>query len=141
VGVAGLMAIAVWSILSAAGNTLHGLICSLLAVALYIFNLFDAHAGVYRQIKTAHPEKIPRIQKDPWFAVFLSRILPGLGHLYAEKFLVGGLIIASFIIFASVADKVSFLLFMPSIITAFASYNAFHLFHRKILSSKKLLWV
>lgn len=127
VGAGGLVAIAAWSILSAHGNPLHGLIGGLLAAGLYIFNLFDAHAGVYRH-KATNAEKIPRIKKDPWFAVFLSRILPGLGHLYAENFLVGGLLVALFIILASVAGKIAFLLFIPPIITAIAGYHVFNLF-------------
>ena len=130
VSASGLMTIAAWSLLSAPGNTLHGLIGSGLAIGLYIFNLFDAHGGVYHQIKATNAEKIPRIKKDPWFAVFLSRILPGLGHLYAEKFSTGGLILALFIIFASVAGKIAFLLFIPPIIAAISCYQAFNLFTR-----------
>ncbi len=139
VGMGSLGAIAAGSILSADGNTLHGLVCSLLAAALYIFNLFDAHAGVYHQIRTVNAEKIPRIHKDPWFAVFLSRILPGLGHLYAENFLLGGFLLALFIIFASIAGTVSFLLFIPPIITTITCYQVFNLFPKSRFTKSRFL--
>lgn len=48
---------------------------------LVIFNLFDAHRCA---IKANHPdfERIRKSEKDPWLAVFLSRVIPGLGHAY-----------------------------------------------------------
>jgi TM2 domain-containing membrane protein YozV len=79
---AALMAIAFWSIFSSNGNTVIGLACLCIAFILYIFGLFDAYNCVIEQLDIQDYEKIPRINKDPWFAVFLTRILPGLGHLY-----------------------------------------------------------
>jgi signal peptidase I len=129
-GAAGLLiGMAAASIFQATGQTATGLICGLLAVGLYIFNLFDAHACVYRQLGNIRAEKIPRVQKDPWFAVFVSRILPGLGHLYAGSYLAGALFSGLFILFASISGKHFNLLFIPPLIAATACYQVFSAFH------------
>ena len=51
---------------------------------LVIFNLFDAHRCAR---KANHPdfERIRKSEKDPWLAVFLSRVIPGLGYAYMGK--------------------------------------------------------
>lgn len=122
-----LIAIAAWSIFSPTGNTVTGLSCLVLIGILYIGNLFDAHACVYQQLELGSPkrEKIPRTYKDPWFAVFLSRILPGLGQLYIEKAVVGAFLLSALIIFSSLANIFPHLLIILPIISAVACYHAF----------------
>jgi signal peptidase I len=99
-----LIAIASWSIFSPSGNTVTGLSFLFLSAIIYIFNLFDAYAYANKQLDVQVAEKIPRIIKDPWFAVFLSRILPGLGQLYLEKTIIGGFLLSLLIIFSSLAS-------------------------------------
>jgi len=78
-------------ILSAIGS------CALTAF-LSIGSLFDAHRAA-RSAQPAEAEPGRRREPDAWLAVFLSRILPGLGHLYLRKpvpgvlFLVGTLVV------------------------------------------------
>ncbi|MBD0361591.1 MAG: signal peptidase I, partial [Coleofasciculus sp. C3-bin4] len=96
-----LIAIASWSIFSPTGNTVTGLGCLFLILIIYIVNLFDAYACVNKQLDVQRTEKIPRIIKDAWFAVFLSRILPGVGQLYIEKAIVGAFLLSLIIIFST----------------------------------------
>jgi signal peptidase I len=120
-----LIAIAAWSIFSPSGNTLTGIGCLFPIVVLYVLNLFDAYFCATKQLDVQGAEKIPRIHKDPWFAVFLSRILPGLGQLYLEKAIVGGLLLSLIIICSSLAKTFSHLIIFIPIISAVACYHAF----------------
>ncbi|MEQ9625906.1 signal peptidase I [Coleofasciculus chthonoplastes] len=51
---------------------------------LSVWNLFDAYRCVKRS-NSPRFEKFRIRNKDPWLAVFLSQIIPGLGHLYLKK--------------------------------------------------------
>ncbi len=126
-------------IFSSTGNTVTGLTLLIPIVAIYIFNIFDARQSV----KKYHPQpstslsqtNLPTYKsfslhssstpKDPWLAVFLSQILPGLGHFYLEKLMAGGILLICIIIFANLASLFSALLAVPPIICALASYHAY----------------
>jgi len=120
-----LIAIAFWSIFSPTGNTATGLICLVFAVAVYIWSLFDAFACANKQSEANATEKIPRSVKSPWFAVFLSRILPGLGQLYVEKAALGAFFLSLIIICSLTTSIFPNLLLIVPIISAVASYHAF----------------
>lgn len=80
----GLYALSGWLILSQLGNIFIGEILLITAFALSIWGIFDA----YDCAKTANSpsfEQIRTSQKDPWLAVFLSRLVPGAGHLYINR--------------------------------------------------------
>ena len=123
-----LIAIAFWSLFSPTGNTLTGLSCLGLVGIIYIFSLFDAYACVNKRLNPQTSEKIPRTNKDPWFAVFLSRILPGLGHLYIEKVVFAAVLLSLIIIFSGLTSIFSHLLIFVPIISAVACYHAFFAF-------------
>jgi signal peptidase I len=126
-----LLAIASWSIFSPTGNTVTGLGCLFLVAIVYILNLFDAYTCVNKQLDIQLSEKIPRTYKDPWFAVFLSRILPGLGQLYIQKLLVGALFLVLIIVCSGLASiSFNLLLFVP-FVSAVACYHAFIAFPRR----------
>ncbi len=120
-----LIAIAIWSIFSPTGNTAIGLVCLLSIIIIYILNLFDAYHCATKQLNSDNSEKIPRVNKDPWFAVFLSRILPGLGQLYVEKELVGGFLLSFIILCSGLSSIFSNLSIFIPIISAVACYHAF----------------
>jgi signal peptidase I len=123
-----LIAIAAWSIFSPNGNTVTGISCLFPITAIYILNLFDAYFCARRHLNVQLSEKIPRINKDPWFAVFLSRILPGLGQFYLEKAILGGFLLSLIIICSSLANIFSHLIVFIPIISAVACYDAFVVF-------------
>ena len=84
-----LLAIAAWSIFSAEGDTTTGLIFFTAAIALYGFGLLDVLLSIVAADPNAYPERIPRRHKNVWFAVVITRVLPGLGHFYQQQFVVG----------------------------------------------------
>jgi signal peptidase I len=65
-----------------------GLGCFLLSFALNIGGLFDAYRAVKAQNDPAF-EAARSSEKDPWRAVFFSRLFLGLGHLYLGKIAIG----------------------------------------------------
>ena len=135
------IAIAFWSIFSATGNTVTGLCSLLLAGIIYVLNLFDAYACVNKQLNVQLSEKIPRTIKDPWFAAFLSRILPGLGHLYIEKAIIGAFFLSLFIIFFTLAKILPNLLIFIPVILAVACYHAFVSFPKSRRQGQDLMTV
>ena len=69
-----------------------GLIWLLLYVLIGNWNLVDA----YLSTKTNNPpafESNRKSKKDPWLAVLLSRVIPGVGHIYIGSYLVGIILI------------------------------------------------
>ncbi|WP_348256312.1 signal peptidase I [Leptolyngbya sp. PL-A3] len=89
-----------WALISDAGNGLTILVGIGAALLLWFVNLFDAHASAKRANATAFEQQRKGV-KDPWLGVFLSNLIPGLGHLYFRKILIGlGLFILSIIIIA-----------------------------------------
>jgi signal peptidase I len=82
-----------WSVFSPEGDVASGLIYLAIAIGVYIFNLFDALLLIYYQAPEVYQERIPRKIKNPWFAVAISRILPGLGHFYANQSVLGLILI------------------------------------------------
>ena len=134
-----LIAIATWSIFSPSGNTVTGIGCIFLMAVIYVLNLFDAYFCAQKHLNIQVSEKIPRINKDPWFAVFLSRILPGLGQLYIEKEIVGGLLLSLiFICFIFGNTNSRLIVFIP-IIWAVACYHAFVAFPKPKRQKQRLI--
>ena len=136
-----LIVIAFWSIFSPNGNTVTGLGCLCIVVILYLFGLFDVYNCVREQLNIQDSERIPRINKDPWFAVFLTRILPGLGHLYIEKAIFGAFFISLFITFSTLTKISPNLLIVIPIILAFACYLVFVSFPKPRRKGQQLLTI
>lgn len=93
----GLYAFSGWLILSQVGNIFIGESLLLATFALSIWGILDA----YDCAKKANPpnfEKSRTHYKDPWLAVFLSRLVPGAGHLYINRLWLSVLCFSFFII-------------------------------------------
>lgn len=123
-----LLIMTVWHIFAADGNTVTGLICLGIAIIIYLVNILDAHLGIYNKRRDKLLEKIPRKQKNPWFAVFVSRILPGLGHLYLQKPRIGLTLLVGSIILFALDDFIPKLLIITPMITAIATYDSYRTF-------------
>ncbi|MDJ0704533.1 MAG: signal peptidase I [Leptolyngbyaceae cyanobacterium MO_188.B28] len=119
-----LLLYATWSIFDAEGDTVFGLWSIALMISLYLFNVFDTHRNTDDSQKPNNPSKKPL--QDPWYAVFLSQILPGLGQLYLQKTIIGGLFLMGWIAIALLAKDYSRLLPLPPIIWAIACRHAYH---------------
>jgi signal peptidase I len=135
----GLLAIAFWSLFNADGNTVTGAIELGIAAIVYLVNILDAHLCVYRQREHEIPEKIPRKHKNAWFAVFVSRILPGLGQIYTNKSISGLLFLVSTLFLLKLDDYFSALLVIPPLLTASATYHAYITFPQRHKSSYRSL--
>jgi signal peptidase I len=88
-----------WLILSSTGDIRIGLILLLATVLVGIGSLFDAHRCA-KKANTVSFEELRKSSKDPWLAVFLSRMIPGIGHLYIKKIWQGILFFILFIVSA-----------------------------------------
>jgi signal peptidase I len=137
----GLIAIAFWSIFSPTGNTVTGLVCLVLIAIVYIASLFDAHACATKQLDIQVAEKIPRTKKDPWFAVFLSRILPGLGQLYIQKAFFGAFFLSVIIICSMLTSIIPNLLIFVPVVSAVACYHAFAAFPSTRIQRQSLITI
>lgn len=76
-----LLATSGWGLISATGSLQLGIQAALIFLLLNFFNLFDAHRCA-RTANNSEFEAYRKSHKDPWLAVFLSNLLPGLGHAY-----------------------------------------------------------
>ena len=87
-----LIGIGGWLFLSPTGDTGIGLVLLLATIPVNIWNLFDAHRCA-RKANNRSFEELRKTSKDPWLAVLLSRLLPGMGHIYIGKAWLGILLL------------------------------------------------
>ena len=71
---------------------IDGLIWLLFYVVIGNLNLIDAYQST-KKINSPAFENKRKSNKDPWLAVFLSRIIPGIGHIYIGSYLIGIILI------------------------------------------------
>lgn len=132
-----LLAIAAWSIFSPEGDTLTGLIFLTTAIALYGFNLLEVLLGIIAVNPSAYPEKIPRRHKNIWFAVVVTRVLPGLGHFYQQQFVVGLILFALALVGMRLQAFYWPLLFLNPVLMIVAVYHGFQSFLLKPAKSQQ----
>ncbi|MBE9113463.1 signal peptidase I [Nodosilinea sp. LEGE 07298] len=99
-----LLAFILWSIFAPEGNTLRGLITLVPLLSLYIFNLWDSHHAAKRGITLDEFSPLRYQSSDPWYPVFLSQVLPGLGHLFLQRAAIGGTLLILGILTAYLAN-------------------------------------
>ena len=123
-GQVGLIITALWALLAAAGNTVAGIILLIASVAVWAISLFDAYRSAkrFQQFKNISE---PSRRKDPWFAVFLSQVLPGLGQLYNENIFAGALFIAVAVLLGNFSVLLPALIVAPPLLSAAACYHAY----------------
>ncbi|MBE7384206.1 MAG: signal peptidase I [Leptolyngbya sp. SIO1E4] len=117
-----LLGYVVWSVFGAEGNTLRGFWAIGCLIVLYSFGILDAYRGT--QPGYATRISVPKGKKDCWYAVFLSQILPGLGHLYLQQAVIGGVLLIAGITTAWLANTFPQLIPIPPLIWAFSCYHA-----------------
>ncbi|MEA5533865.1 signal peptidase I [Crocosphaera sp. XPORK-15E] len=123
-----LLIIATWNIFGAKGNTVTGFICLVIALLVYFGNIVEAYLGVYYPRREQILEKIPRKYKKLWFAIFITRFLPGLGHLYLQKSVIGLILLTASLILLSLNNIFPELLLIPPLIAAIATYHTYRVF-------------
>ncbi|MGP1382747.1 MAG: signal peptidase I [Thainema sp.] len=124
----GLIGLAFWSIFSATGNTASGLLMGSLAVFLYIINVFDVYLYGKRRTGTAQYAltDIAKQTKNPWFAVFLSHILPGLGQLYLQQLVWAAMLLSAVMITSTLSTVFPSLLLLPPLIWGVGCCHAYY---------------
>jgi len=117
-----LLSRAIWALLAAEGNTVHAFWLFGAAAIIYLLNVWDAFATVGRPL---YPLGDKRQGKDIWYGVFLSQILPGLGHLYLNQAVIGGVFLAIGVALAMGAGQQPILLPMACTVWSVAGYHAY----------------
>ncbi len=128
----GLLFIAFWSIYNPQGNTIIALLFIFILIIIYFANLFDAYYCILQPSSYLNKSAI----KDPWYALFLSRIIPGLGHLYIQKTFMALVLVAITMVISLFEYFSNYLLIALPVITAFSTYNVYFS-TPKILSEKR----
>jgi len=118
----GLVSHALWSLLAAEGDTARAFWLLGAAAVVYLLNVWDAFATAGRPL---HPLGDKKRGRDVWYGVFLSQILPGLGHLYLNKAIAGGVFLATGISLSMAANYQPILLPMACTIWSIAGYHAY----------------
>lgn len=114
----GLIGFIFWSIYAPGGNTLRGLLTLIPLLSLYIFSLWDSHHAAKQGVTLDEFSPLRYQSKDPWYPVFLSQVLPGLGHLFLQKAALGGALLLVGILTAYLANFNPALLPIPPVIWA-----------------------
>ncbi|MDJ0729148.1 MAG: signal peptidase I [Crocosphaera sp.] len=122
------LVLTVWHIFASQGNTVTGFICLGMTIIFYLSNLIEAYFSVYKAINDPNLEKIPRHHKNLWFAIFISRILPGLGHLYLQKPIIGLLLLTISSIFMIFDDFYANFFFVIPLISSLTIYYTYLIF-------------
>lgn len=125
----GLLGYAAWSIFAANGSTMAGLWAIAFFVILYSMSILDAYRGT--QPGYATRISIPKGRNDAWYAVFLSQLLPGLGHLYRQQAGMGGVLLIIGLLTAWLANAIPLLVPLPPLIWAFGCYHVFTTFPKR----------
>ncbi|MEA5466490.1 signal peptidase I [Leptothoe sp. PORK10 BA2] len=114
---------ATWSIFGANGQTMRGFWTIGGFLLVYSFSILDAYRGTQPGYSTRI--SVPQGTNDPWYAVFLSQLLPGLGHLYLQQALAGGIFLLTGILTAWLANSMPQLVPMPPLIWVLSCYHVY----------------
>lgn len=131
--------LAAWLMFSLTGNIKVGAALFSLLAVIRIWNLFDAYKCA-KKVNTEDFEMSRKENKDPWLAVFLSDLIPGLGQIYIKRRLWGIVFIVASVLLLTVKMTYPLLFFsLWAIFSAFVCYHAytFSPVHRE--TSKRLI--
>ena len=115
----------VWSLLSPRCDILVTAGLDLALAAVWTWSLFDAYKCA-RKTNTENFETERKQRKDPWLALFLSDLIPGLGQVYLKKWLWGITFAIAAVLAFGVSIKYRFLLYgLFAVLTTFVCYHAY----------------
>ncbi|AFY84022.1 signal peptidase I [Oscillatoria acuminata] len=133
-----LIAVALATFFSPEGNTLTSLGLVFPIFGIYLVNIIDAHR-CFKPLSFLRLERVlknKRNKNNPWVAVFLSQLLPGLGHLYLKNFGLGAVLMISLIVASNIARLHPGWLLVPPLLYAIACYHAYFSCPRSALHSR-----
>lgn len=106
-------------------NFIIGLSLILASILIYLWNILDAYKSA-KKGNTPDFENKRKKNKDAWLAVLLSRIVPGLGHLYIRKTVIGFSLIFIYVVtFVLFVSSQPILKVIIEIISSFIIYHAY----------------
>ena len=118
----GLVAHGLWSLLAAEGDTVRAFWMFGTAGVVYLLNLWDAFATAGRPLQ---PLGSKQRGNDLWYGVFLSQILPGLGHLYLNQAVACAVFLVIGVGLAIATNYLPFLLPLSCTVWSIAGYHAY----------------
>jgi signal peptidase I len=134
----GLAGLGVWLILNPTTSFSLGILALVGSWVLSIVHLFDAHFCA-RHHNSSDFEATRKSVEDPWLAVFLSRIIPGLGHFYRKQWLIGCLFLIGVFAFQLLVP----ILFLLAFILGYVCF--YHVYitspHRRETSNRSIITV
>jgi signal peptidase I len=127
-----LMVLMFWSGFSRTGNgALVFLLLPIVAI-MRIWNLFDAHKCAV-EANSAEFEAVRKEVRDPWLAVSLNRMFPGIGQIYLRRVGLGIVFLIASVFFV-VLGAGPIVRFARAGIVAIACYHAVVIAPRRMLS-------
>ena len=118
----GLVTHGLWSLFAAEGSTVRAFWMFGIAAVVYLLNLWDAFATAGRPL---HPLGNKQRGNDLWYGVFLSQILPGLGHLYLNKAIAGAVFLVIGVGLAIATNEQPVLLPLSCAVWSIAGYHTY----------------
>ena len=142
-GELGLLSLGIWQIFTAAGNTVTGLGLLLTAIALYVISLIGLYrAGKHRAgVADQALSELAKRSRHPWFAFFLSHVLPGLGQLYTQSALWAALFLSTLVVTSLLTPTVPGLVLVPPLVWMVACYHAYAAIAPKVARRAILGWL
>lgn len=120
-----LLCLSIWSWLSPRGDILISVGLLLAFAIVRIWNFFDAYKCA-RKKNSEQFEDERKLSKEPWLALFLSDLIPGLGHLYLRKWFWGIMFIIVGVSLFAVAYKYPLLqIGLWAFFSMFVCYHAY----------------
>ncbi len=133
--------LAMWFVISFTGNIIIGASLLLLLGIIRIWNLFDAYKCA-RSANTEAFETLRKESKDPWLAVFLSDLLPGLGQIYIKKWLSGfGFVVIIIALLIVKRTHPSLFFGLWAVFSVFVCYHAYMSLPVRREASKRLIMI
>jgi signal peptidase I len=108
---------------SLSGNITVSIIFLFLSIILLLWNLYDSYKITSKSNDEIF-ELVRKVHKDPWLSMFLTRIIPGLGHLYLKKWIAGIIFIICFIVILILIIQVN--LYIIIVLPFYYTYVCYH---------------
>ena len=129
----------IWSILSPKCDIFVSAGIYVAILIICIWNLFDAHKCA-RKANSDDVEAERQQVKDPWLALFLSKLIPGLGHMYLKKWILGiGFVVAVGILLIIGSKYLSLFVGLWAFFSMLVCYHAYMSAPIRRESSKKVI--
>lgn len=133
--------VGVWQFIHPKGNTLGGEMLIAAFVLGYGANVVHAHRAAILGNREEF-EVSRKTRKDPWLAVFLGQLLPGLGHVYLGKWFFGAFFLMAVVAKVTLVRNSGLVDVLYSIlIYGVVSYHAYFLAPVRREPTSRTIWM